>query len=62
MIQAVWSPGTGGSGDRIVVGTTGAQPIVLDRDGRMVVEMVKGDMYVTDMDGWWWKWSRGICT
>ncbi|GKY95088.1 hypothetical protein MPSEU_000472900 [Mayamaea pseudoterrestris] len=36
------------SGDRILVGTTGVQPIVLDRDGTQVVKFMRGDMYVTD--------------
>ncbi len=37
------------SGDRIIIGSTSAQPIVLDRDGFEVIEFTKGDMYVTDM-------------
>ena len=37
------------SGDRIMVGTTSAQPVILDRDGYEIIEFAKGDMYVTDM-------------
>ncbi len=37
------------SGDRLIVGTTSAQPIILDRDGDEIIEFNKGDMYVTDM-------------
>jgi len=37
------------SGDRIILGTTSSQPIVLDRDGNQIIEFAKGDMYVTDM-------------
>lgn len=37
------------TGDRILVGTGSAQPIVLDRDGiETVIKFVRGDMYVTD--------------
>ena len=37
------------SGDRILIGSTSAQPVVLDRDGYEIKEFAKGDMYVTDM-------------
>ncbi len=37
------------SGDRIIVGSTSAQPVVLDRDGFEIIEFTKGDMYVRDM-------------
>ena len=37
------------SGDRIIIGSTSAQPIVLDRDGFELIEFTKGDMYVRDM-------------
>jgi WD40 repeat protein len=40
---------TSNTGDRVFVGTTSAQPIVLDRDGHQILEFNKGDMYVTDM-------------
>jgi len=40
---------TSNTGDRIFIGTTSAQPIVLDRDGHQIIEFNKGDMYVTDM-------------
>jgi len=37
------------TGDRMLVGTTSAQPMVLDRDGREIIQFAKGDVYVTDM-------------
>ena len=37
------------SGDRIMLGSTSATPLILDRDGYEIVEFAKGDMYVTDM-------------
>jgi WD40 repeat protein len=37
------------TGDRMIVGTTSAQPMILDRDGHEIIEFNKGDMYVTDM-------------
>lgn len=40
---------TSNTGDRMIVGTTSSQPMVLDRDGREIIEFNKGDMYVTDM-------------
>lgn len=36
------------TGDRILVGTTSVQPLVLDREGQEEVQFVRGDMYVTD--------------
>lgn len=36
------------TGDRILVGTSSVQPLVLDRDGTEVIKFVRGDMYVTD--------------
>uniref|UniRef100_A0A7S3QJ26 FHA domain-containing protein n=1 Tax=Chaetoceros debilis TaxID=122233 RepID=A0A7S3QJ26_9STRA len=45
IVQAVFSS----TGDRMIVGTTSAQPMVLDRDGHEIIEFNKGDMYVTDM-------------
>ena len=40
---------TSNTGDRIFVGTTSAQPMVLDRDGNAILEFNKGDMYCIDM-------------
>jgi WD40 repeat protein len=40
---------TSNTGDRMIVGTTSSQPMLLDRDGREIIEFNKGDMYVTDM-------------
>eukprot|EP00557_Chaetoceros_sp_GSL56_P011699 CAMPEP_0176480092 /NCGR_PEP_ID=MMETSP0200_2-20121128/2092_1 /TAXON_ID=947934 /ORGANISM="Chaetoceros sp., Strain GSL56" /LENGTH=759 /DNA_ID=CAMNT_0017876187 /DNA_START=71 /DNA_END=2350 /DNA_ORIENTATION=- len=40
---------TSNTGDRMIVGTTSSQPMILDRDGREIIEFNKGDMYVTDM-------------
>lgn len=37
------------SGDRFIVATTSAQPIVYDRDGKEVISFVKGDMYLHDL-------------
>ena len=37
------------TGDRMLVGTTSAQPMVVDRDGREVIQFAKGDVYMTDM-------------
>lgn len=37
------------TGDRILVATTSAQPKVLDRDGKEIIQFAKGDVYVTDM-------------
>ncbi|KAL7559517.1 hypothetical protein ACA910_010328 [Epithemia clementina (nom. ined.)] len=38
------------TGDRLLVGTASAQPVVLDRDGRQppIVHFVRGDVYVSD--------------
>lgn len=36
------------TGDRILVGTTSVQPLVLDREGQEEIQFVRGDMYVTD--------------
>uniref|UniRef100_A0A7S4HVB9 FHA domain-containing protein n=1 Tax=Odontella aurita TaxID=265563 RepID=A0A7S4HVB9_9STRA len=36
------------TGDRMIVGTTSAQPKVMDRDGREIVQFNKGDPYVND--------------
>ncbi|GFH43966.1 hypothetical protein CTEN210_00440 [Chaetoceros tenuissimus] len=40
---------TSNTGDRMIVGTTSAQPMILDRDGNEIMEFNKGDMYVQDM-------------
>jgi WD repeat-containing protein 70 len=45
IVKAVYS----NTGDKILVGTTSAQPMLLDRDGNQIIEFNKGDMYVTDM-------------
>jgi WD40 repeat protein len=45
IVKAVYS----NTGDKIIVGTTSAQPVLLDRDGNQIIEFNKGDMYVTDM-------------
>lgn len=45
IVKAVYS----NTGDKIIVGTTSAQPVLLDRDGHQIIEFNKGDMYVTDM-------------
>ncbi len=45
IVQAAFS----NTGNQIVVGTTSAQPMILDRDGHEIIEFNKGDMYVTDM-------------
>lgn len=37
------------TGDRMLVGTTSAQPMVVDRDGREIIQFAKGDVYMTDM-------------
>ena len=37
------------TGDRIVVGTGSVSPKVLGRDGELLLEFIRGDMYVTDM-------------
>ena len=37
------------TGDRMLIGTTSAQPMVVDRDGREIIQFAKGDVYVTDM-------------
>lgn len=36
------------TGDRLLVGTTSVQPVVLDREGQEEIQFVRGDMYVTD--------------
>jgi WD repeat-containing protein 70 len=36
------------SGDRLLVATSSVQPTVFDRDGHVVVQFCRGDMYVTD--------------
>ncbi|GAX28362.1 hypothetical protein FisN_4Hh024 [Fistulifera solaris] len=36
------------TGDRLIVGTTSVQPVVLDREGQEEIQFVRGDMYVTD--------------
>lgn len=44
-IQALcYSP----NGDRLLVATGSAQPKVLNRDGQEIVQLVRGDVYVTD--------------
>lgn len=45
IIGAVFS----NTGDKIIVGTTSAQPVLIDRDGNQIIVFNKGDMYVTDM-------------
>lgn len=45
IVKAVYS----NTGDRIIVGTTSSQPMILDREGHQIIEFNKGDMYVTDM-------------
>jgi WD repeat-containing protein 70 len=42
--SVVFSP----SGDRLLVATSSVQPTVFDRDGHVVVQFCRGDMYVTD--------------
>ena len=37
------------TGDRIVVGTGSVSPRILGRDGELLLEFMRGDMYVTDM-------------
>lgn len=37
------------SGDRFLVATGSAQPIVYDRDGTEIIKFVKGDMYLKDL-------------
>lgn len=36
------------TGDRILVGTSSVQPLVVDRDGEEVIKFMRGDMYVAD--------------
>ena len=36
------------TGDRILVGTAGVQPVILDRDGSQIIQFMRGDMYVVD--------------
>ena len=43
-VAATFSP----TGDRLLIGTGSAQPVVLDRDGALVIQFVRGDMYVND--------------
>lgn len=37
------------SGDRFIIATGSAQPILFDRDGNEVIKFVKGDMYLRDL-------------
>jgi len=37
------------TGDRLIVGTGSVAPRILGRDGELIVEFIRGDMYVTDM-------------
>jgi WD repeat-containing protein 70 len=37
------------TGDRVIVGTGSVSPRILGRDGELVMEFIRGDMYVTDM-------------
>jgi WD40 repeat protein len=37
------------TGDRVLVATSGAQPRVLDREGKELLKFVRGDMYLRDM-------------
>lgn len=37
------------SGDRYVIGTGDAQPIVYDREGVEIIKFCKGDMYLRDL-------------
>ena len=37
------------TGDRMAVATASAQPKIFDREGREIVQFIKGDPYVTDM-------------
>ena len=45
VVACAYSP----TGDRLLVGTASAQPVVVDRDGRQIVlELARGDAYVSD--------------
>ena len=37
------------TGDRLAVGCSSSQPCILDRDGRKLTTLMRGDMYIRDM-------------
>jgi WD40 repeat protein len=44
VVDACYSP----NGDRLLIATGSAQPKLLDRDGNELLQLVRGDVYVTD--------------
>ena len=37
------------SGDRFIVGTGSASPIIYDKEGQQIIKLIKGDMYIRDL-------------
>ena len=37
------------SGDKFIVSTGSSQPLIYDREGKLVIKFVKGDMYLRDL-------------